>query len=122
MTTTEISRLTSAGTKRTGRVGGAGAGRRSHMRLQSIARRKQTTANPENSPMKTDKMRKKRSSRKPVLRKKRRDPRVWTREGSAAVVRGMRFMGGKSPCRRMGSQGRRPSKGGKKLCREGKGR
>src|ERR1700740_2814172 len=45
---------------------GCGRGPRSAIRLQSMATRKQTTASPENTPMKIERIRKKRSSSKSV--------------------------------------------------------
>src|SRR5207302_10071052 len=59
---------------------GCGSGPRSAIRLQSMATRKQTTASPENTPMKMERIRKKRSSSKSVPRVRRAKRRATALE------------------------------------------
>src|ERR1700747_3040218 len=66
MTRIATSRPTAVGAPMMRSALGCGSGPRSAIRLQSMATRKQTTASPENTPMKIERIRKKRSSSKSV--------------------------------------------------------
>src|ERR1700751_627952 len=88
MTRTATSSPTAVGAPTMRQDDGCGNGPMSAMRLQSIATRKHTTASPEKIPMKTERIRKKRSSAKLVSKVTRA-----SRCASASAARTCRDVG-----------------------------